>query len=76
MKETGGSKDGRKEENGERNATEDGRGKIICPKNGMNGINPVAAVYGQEYCYSLLDRIISLLKIKYFRNGCGVGQSF
>ena len=53
MKEgTGGRKGARKEEDGERNATEDGRGKILCPKNGMTGINPGAVVYGREYCYS------------------------
>jgi hypothetical protein len=49
--ETGGNKDGRKEEDGETSATEDGR-KDICPENGMTAINPEAVVCGQEYCYS------------------------
>lgn len=59
MKETGGSKDGRKEEGGNRNAKKDGR-KIICLKNGMAGINPGVVAFGQEYCCFLLDQIISL----------------
>jgi len=41
---------GRKEEDGDRNATENGT-KIICPKGGMTGINPGTAGYGREYCY-------------------------
>jgi hypothetical protein len=44
--ETGGSKDGRKEEDGETSGTEDGR------KDGMTVINPEAVVCGREYCYS------------------------
>ncbi len=47
---------GRKGEDGNRSATEDGRkGKIICLKNGMTGINPEAVVYGPGYCYFLLE---------------------
>jgi len=49
--ETGGNKDGRKEEDGETSATEDGR-KDICPENGMTVINPEAVVCGRGYCYS------------------------
>ena len=62
MKEgTGGRKGARKEDGGDRNATEDGRKeKIICPENGMTGVSPGAVAYGREYCYFLLDRIISL----------------
>jgi hypothetical protein len=44
---------GRKEEDGGESATEDGKtGKILCPKNGMTGINPGAVACGREYCYS------------------------
>ena len=50
---------GRKEEGGNRNAKKDGR-KDMCPENGMTGINTGAVVFGQEYCYFLLDQIISL----------------
>jgi len=68
---TKGGTGGRKEEGGGRSATGDGK---ICRKDGMTGINPVAAGFGLEYFYSLLDRIISLWKIMYFRNGCGAGE--
>jgi len=62
MKEgTGGRKGARKEDDGNRNAREDGRKeKIICPGSGMTGVSPGAVAYGLEYCYFLLDRIISL----------------
>jgi hypothetical protein len=59
--EIGGNKDGRKEEDGETSATEDGRKKkIICPENGMTGVNPGAVAFGREYCYFLLAQITSL----------------
>ena len=58
MKESTG---GRKEEDGNRNATEDGmKEKILCPKNGVTGINREAVVCGREYCYFLLAQITSL----------------
>jgi hypothetical protein len=62
MKEgTGGRKGGRKEDDGDRNATEDGRKeKIPCPENGMTEVSPGAVAYGREYYYFLLDRTISL----------------
>ena len=44
--EIGGNKDGRKEEDGETSATEDGR------KDGMTVINPEAVACGREYCCS------------------------
>ena len=40
---------GRNEEDGDRNATTDGR-KIICPTNGMTSIRRGAAAYGPGYC--------------------------
>jgi len=49
MKEEAG---GKREEDGGRNATGDGR-KIICPKSGVTAINRGVAGYGQEYCYFL-----------------------
>ena len=57
--EIGGNKDGRKEEDGETSATEDGR-KDICPEDGTTAISPVAVVCGREYCYFLLAQITSL----------------
>ncbi len=52
-----GGTGGRKEKDGGRNATGDGK---ICPKDGVTGINPQAAAYGQEYYYFLSAPIISL----------------
>jgi len=63
---------GKKEEDGGRNATGDGK---VCPKDGAIGINPGAVECGREYFYFLSEQTISLLKITFSLNGCGVGES-
>jgi len=48
-----------KEEDGDRNATEDGK-KTLHPEIGMTDINPGVVGYGQGYCYFLSEPIICL----------------
>jgi len=48
---------GKKEEDGGRNATGDGK---VCPKDGATGINPGAVECGREYFYFLSEQTISL----------------
>ncbi len=64
---------GKKEEDGGKTVAKIGMGD---GKNGMTINNPGTADYGQEYCYLLLELIISLSIIIYYRIGCGAGRFF
>ena len=48
--ETGGSKDERKEEDGEMSDIYPSSHLLWRPENGMTVINPAAVVCGREYC--------------------------